>query len=173
MTEKELRKLHRHDLLELLVEQSREAARLVAALKEKEEELTASGESNERLKAKLDEKDELIEKLKGRLNEKDAEMAEKAAGIEETLERLKAKLNEKDAGMAEEAARTKETFERLKNKLDEKDALIEKLRARLDNREEKIATLESEALHLKSDRWKELQKSGLPTDMLSKLKALL
>ena len=33
--------------------------------------------------------------------------------------------------------------------------------------------LESEALHLKSDRWKELQKSGLPTDMLSKLKALL
>ena len=43
MTEKELRKLHRHDLLELLVEQSREAARLGAALKEKEEELTASG----------------------------------------------------------------------------------------------------------------------------------
>ena len=35
MTEKELRKLHRQDLLELLVEQSREASRLSAALDEK------------------------------------------------------------------------------------------------------------------------------------------
>lgn len=43
MKEKELRRLHRRDLLELLVEQSREASRLDAALKEKEEELTAAG----------------------------------------------------------------------------------------------------------------------------------
>ena len=77
MTEKELRKLHRHDLLELLVEQSREAARLNTALKEIEEELSGIGESNERLKEKLDEKDELIGKLKGRLDEKDRELAEK------------------------------------------------------------------------------------------------
>ena len=45
MTEKELRKLRRHDLLELLVEQSREAVRLNAALREKKEELTEALES--------------------------------------------------------------------------------------------------------------------------------
>ena len=86
MTEKELRKLGRHDLLELLVEQSREAARLDAALQEKEEEFRKASEGNERLKEKLNEKDELIEKLKGRLDQKDAEMAQRAAGIEETME---------------------------------------------------------------------------------------
>ena len=57
MTEKELRKLHRQDLLELLVEQSREASRLSAALDEKEQECREITENNERLKAKLDEKD--------------------------------------------------------------------------------------------------------------------
>ena len=173
MTDKELRKLRRHDLLELLVEQSREAARLGAELKEKEEELSGSEENNGRLKAKLDEKDELIEKLKRRLDEKDAEMAQKAAGIEETLERLKLKLNEKDASMSEEAARMKETFDRLKHKLDDKDALIEKLRSSLDSREKKIETLEAEMADLRSGRWKELQKSGLPEGLLSKLKGLL
>ena len=40
MTDKELRKLRRQDLLELLVEQSREAARLKAAFEEKEEDLS-------------------------------------------------------------------------------------------------------------------------------------
>ena len=62
MTEKELRKLGRHDLLELLVEQSREAARLDAALQEKEEEFRKASEGNKRLKEKLNEKDELDRK---------------------------------------------------------------------------------------------------------------
>ena len=70
MTEKELRKLHRHDLLELLVEQSREASRLNTRLTEIEEESGRNAESVERLKDKLDEKDQLIETLKGRLNER-------------------------------------------------------------------------------------------------------
>ena len=148
MTEKELRKLSRHDLLELLVEQSREAARLNAALAEREEELAGVAESNERLKDKLGEKDALIEKLKGRLDEKDAEMAQEAAGREET-------------------------FRRLKDKLDEKDAQIEKMQSRLDSREEKIEALEAEAVKLRSDRWKELQGSGLPPELLARLEALM
>ena len=52
MTEKELRKLNRHDLLELLVEQSREASRLGASLKEREDELAQALGSNGRLKEK-------------------------------------------------------------------------------------------------------------------------
>lgn len=173
MTEKELRKLGRHDLLELLVEQSREAARLDAALQEKEEEFRKALEGNERLKEKLNEKDELIEKLKGRLDQKDAEMAQRAAGIEETMERLKARLDEKDACMAEEAARMEETFRRLKEKLNDKDALIEKLRSRLDSREAKIEALEAEAARLRSEGWKELQESNLPAELLARLKALM
>ena len=173
MTEKELRKLGRHDLLELLVEQSREAAKLDAALKEKEEALAGAEEGNGRLKEKLNEKDELIEKLKARLDGKDAEMAQRAAGLEETLERLKAKLDEKDASMAQEAERIEETFSRLKEKLNDKDALIEKLRSRLDSREEKIEMLEDENGKLRSDRWQELQKSDLPVELLARLKALM
>ncbi len=74
MTEKELRKLGRHDLLELLVEQSREAARLDAALQEKEEEFRKASEGNERLKEKLNDKDALIETLRSRLDSREAKI---------------------------------------------------------------------------------------------------
>ncbi len=130
MTEKELRKLHRQDLLELLVEQSREASRLSAALDEKEQECREITENNERLKAKLDEKDaglaqhtaasgEQLESLKGKLDEKDAQM-----------EKLKGRLDEKDA-----------QIEKLKPRLDEKDARIEKLTARLNEKDPRIEKL--------------------------------
>ncbi len=71
MTEKELHKLGRQDLLQLLLVQSREVARQkkateeIRALLEKERELT------DRLKEKLNAKDETIEHLKARLNDKD------------------------------------------------------------------------------------------------------
>ena len=111
MTEKELRKLHRQDLLELLVEQSREASRLSAALDEKEQECREITENNERLKAKLDEKDaglaqhtaasgEQLESLKGKLDEKDAQM-----------EKLKGRLDEKDAELAQQTAVREEQFQ--------------------------------------------------------------
>ena len=85
MTDKELRKLRRHELRELLVAQSREAAECKTELSQKAEELSGVLESLERLKGKLNEKDESIERLKGRLDEKDA-----------LLEKLKKRLNEKD-----------------------------------------------------------------------------
>ena len=68
MTEKELHKLRRQDLLQLLVLQSKE----MADLHTKADELSAG---YERLKAKLDEKDATIERLKGRLDDKDATIA--------------------------------------------------------------------------------------------------
>lgn len=85
MTDKELRKLRRHELLELLIVQSKEMAGFKTELDEKTEKLTELGESYERLKGKLDEKDELIEKLKERLDEKDA-----------LIGKLKERLDEKD-----------------------------------------------------------------------------
>ena len=148
MKEKELRRLHRRDLLELLVEQSREASRLDAALKEKEEELTAALESKNSLKDKLDGKDALIEKLKSRLDEKDARLAEETAAREEQLRRLKGRL-------------------------DEKDALIEKLQGQADRREEKIGKLETQNERLRSDKWMEMKESDLSAELLARMKALL
>jgi len=148
MTEKELRKLHRQDLLELLVEQSREASRLSAALDEKEQECREITENNERLKAKLDEKD--------------AGLAQHTAASGEQLESLKGKLDEKDA-----------QIEKLKGRLDEKDAQIGKLREQTDRREEKIEKLEAEMEKLRAIKWKEMKESGLPTELMSRLKALI
>ncbi len=85
MTDKDLHKLSREDLLKLMLAQSKELTRqktIVSKMTTTAEENTAS---IDRLKAKLDEKDETIERLKGRLNEKDA-----------LLEKLKKSLDDKD-----------------------------------------------------------------------------
>lgn len=65
---KDLQKLRRVDLLELLVDQIRENDRLIS-----ENERLA--DSNERLKAKLDQKDGQIDHLKRRLSAKDEEIS--------------------------------------------------------------------------------------------------
>ena len=74
MTEKELHKLSRQDLLQLLLAQSKEVVRQKASI---EDLMTAIGQEREltdRLKAKLNEKDETIEHLKHRLDAKDETM---------------------------------------------------------------------------------------------------
>lgn len=86
MTEKELRKLRRQDLLELLLEQGKEAVKLADQLTETENSLAQVNSGYERLKRKLDEKDVQIEKLKYRLDEKDLQ-----------INKLKKRLDEKDA----------------------------------------------------------------------------
>ena len=85
MTERELGKLKRPDLLALLVAQGKEAAALQERLDETEHSLSQAVQLDNRLRAKLDEKDEQIELLNERLNEKD-----------EQIERLKGRLEEKD-----------------------------------------------------------------------------
>ncbi len=86
MTEKELHKLKRHDLLSLLVAQGQEGLALETKLAETDGQLNETTRLSERLKERLNEKDAQIERLKERLNEKDAQ-----------IERLKEKLDEKDA----------------------------------------------------------------------------
>lgn len=110
MTERELGKLKRPDLLALLVAQGQEAAALQERLEEAEHSLTQAMELDQRLRAKLDEKDEQIQRLKERLDEKDG-----------LMERLKERLNEKD-----------EQLERLKGRLEEKDRRLSLLGAHVE-----------------------------------------
>lgn len=139
MTEKELHKLSRQDLLELLLSQSKEVARQQAQIAELEEADSVTQESYARLKQKLDEKDAQLEKLKSRLDEKDAAIGSLENQIEEwkagrrleledqvdqilvSSERLKNKLSEKNAQLEE-----------LKNRLNQKDATIRDLRTKLE-----------------------------------------
>lgn len=82
MTIKELQKLKRRDLLQLLVEQSREALNLQTEQEEKEEETARLEKSNVRLKAKIEAKDIQIERLMGRLNGKRQRIRELETEIE-------------------------------------------------------------------------------------------
>lgn len=72
MTDKEFGRLCRRGLLQLLVAQGKDARQLQEEFDETSRALAQAQESNERLKAKLDEKDALIDKLKNRLDQKDA-----------------------------------------------------------------------------------------------------
>lgn len=105
MTEKQLHKLKRQDLLQLLLAQGREAAQLQEQLDAQTEELKTLQDTKSRFIERLDEKDAQVEKLKPRLDEKDAQ-----------IEKLTGRLNEKDA-----------QIEKLISRLNEKDAKIGRL----------------------------------------------
>ena len=110
MTEKQLHKLRRQDLLQLLVAQGKEAAQLQARLDEAAEELKDLQDTRTKFIERMDDKDAQIEKLKPRLDEKDAR-----------IEKLTARLNEKDARR-----------EKLIGRLNEKDARIGQLTAEIE-----------------------------------------
>lgn len=95
MAEKELRKLKRRELLQMLLVQCEESERLQGELDEITAEHEAMTESYERLKVKLNVKDE-------RLNQKDARIAELTKEIEEMKASKEIELNE--AGSIAEAA---------------------------------------------------------------------
>lgn len=140
MTERELRKLDRHDLLELLVEQTKEASRLRLVLEERETERVQTVASLERLKNKLGEKDEQLERLKGRLDEKDAQD-----------KKLKQKLDRKDEELAGWQEAHKAQIERFKDKLNQKDADMERMNMRVRFLEDKNMELEAEIKQYKQD----------------------
>ena len=110
MTEKELQRLSRQDLLQLLLAQSKEVARQRAVIEELKNNAEKDHELIDRLKARLDEKDETIAHLKRRLDAKD-----------ETMDKLKA-----------DAEKMSGTVEFLRSRLDEKDIALDAARARLD-----------------------------------------
>lgn len=99
MTEKELHKLKRQEVLQLLFVQVREAEKLQKKLDETAERLQAAEGLCGRLKERLNEKDEQIEKLKERLNEKDAQIGklkERLDGKDGQISGLKERLDHKD-----------------------------------------------------------------------------
>ena len=110
MTEKEIHRLRKQDLLQLLLTQGKEAAALQEEIGRLSASLADAESSNERLKAKLDEKDELIEKLKGRLDEKDARINK----LREIMKVWRANRNielEQAGSIAEAALRLNRVFE--------------------------------------------------------------
>ncbi len=94
MTEKELRKLRRQDFLQLLLMQGTELTELQEKLDKTQEDLELTRQSNERIKERLNEKDELIEKLKGRLDAKDAAIHALRAEIAERQASRRIELDE-------------------------------------------------------------------------------
>ena len=118
MTEKELHRLSRQDLLQLLLAQSKEVSRQRAAIEELKNNAEKDHELIDRLKAKLDDKDATIETLK-----------------DETIAHLKRRLDAKDETMNKLKADAEDmsgTMEFLRSRLDEKDAALDAVRARLD-----------------------------------------
>lgn len=95
MADKELRRLKRRDLLQMLLAQCEETERLQSELDQKTAELESLQEGYERLKDKLNIKDE-------RLNEKDARISDLETSIEEMQASRLIELSE--AGSIAEAA---------------------------------------------------------------------
>lgn len=110
MTEKELHRLRRGDLLQLLVTQGKETAALQQELEEARAGIADLEASLERLKAKLNEKDELIEKLKDRLDQKDARIKKQQAEMEAWQSSRRIELAEAGS-IAEAALRLNGVFE--------------------------------------------------------------
>lgn len=102
---RELQRLSRQDLLELLVGQMREGDEPRDAMEQKDRDLRDQGELVAHLKERLDLKDERIGCLREQLGDKDAQIAH-----------LRDRLDDKDAQMA-----------KLKRRLDEKDSLIARI----------------------------------------------
>lgn len=100
---KELRRLKRRELLKMLLMQCEETERLEKELSEITEEHEVMSESYERLKIKLNVKDE-------RLNEKDVQIAELQAKIEEMQASRLIEL-EDSGNIAEAALRLNGVFE--------------------------------------------------------------
>ncbi len=71
MTERELRRLSRLDLLQMLLSQSKEVSRLGEENERLQKQMDEASESLERLNRKLDEKDDEIRRLIERLDDQD------------------------------------------------------------------------------------------------------
>ena len=76
MANKELQRLKRQDLLELLLAQTKEVEQQKLTIQEYMDQITELEELVERLKDRLDDKDRQIERLKKRLDQKDERIKE-------------------------------------------------------------------------------------------------
>lgn len=89
MTDQELRKLKRLELLEMMVEQGKAVQELRAEMEKQKEHIT-------QMETELAEKTETIERLKKKLDQKDEDMQKQVQQISVVYKRLRNRLNEKD-----------------------------------------------------------------------------
>ena len=143
LTEKEMHKLSRQDLLQMLLSQVREVSRLKESVSQLEAHAAEQEETFTRLKQKLDDKDAQLDKLMGLLAEKDESIRTLGREIETVKAGLDRENEERLEGfrMADRAMR---------ERLSEKDAFIDELRARLREQEKQIADLRTERDDLRS-----------------------
>lgn len=110
MTEREMYKLRKQDLLKLLLAQGQEAAGRQEQINILTASLAEAEATIERLKEKLNEKDALIEKLKKRLDEKDARINKMREAVK--IWRADRKIELEEAGnIAEAALKLNKVFE--------------------------------------------------------------
>lgn len=128
MADKELKKLKRRELLQMLLIQCEESERLQGELDEITTEHEAMSESYERLKVKLSVKDD-------RLNQKDAKIAELKKEIEEIKSSRTTEFAETDS-ISEAIDRLNEIFETAQQAVDQYLANIRKL-SEMDQRDKK------------------------------------
>ena len=128
MADKELKKLKRSELLQMLLIQCEESERLQGELDEITAEHEAMSESYERLKVKLSVKDD-------RLNQKDAKIAELKKEIEEIKSSRTTEFAETDS-ISEAIDRLNEIFETAQQAVDQYLANIRKL-SEMDQRDKR------------------------------------
>ena len=124
MTEKELRKLSRGDLLRFALEQSRDAAQGKEALAGLAEEKALAEEQIEDLETLLGKKDEMLVQLKEELEDKDAILSELRRSMDALRSQLSAQREESSAIAEEDKAQQEENAGL--------HQLIEKLSARIE-----------------------------------------
>lgn len=106
MTDKELHKLKRHEILQIMVEQGRETEKARQQLAKIEGKLQINELTIEHLKERLDDKDRQIEHLKNRLNIKDAQISQ----LKENIQKRKITIQE-SGSIAEAALKLSGIFE--------------------------------------------------------------
>ena len=148
MTDQELRKLSRPELLEMMIRQGR-------AVSELREQVRQAEQKQAETEAALQTANETLERLKKKLDDKDLELQDQAARLEETIEHLKRRLDAKDQESRQQSDEAEATLDRLKKKLDNKDATIRELRLLLEREREarpitqtKPGSIAEEALRL-------------------------
>ena len=138
MTEKELHKLRREDLLELLLTQSRELEGQKTRLQQLDAEREEKAAELTRLSRKLDERDAQLSQLLA--EHRSAQPAEGEASLV-NLELLLDEFTARYEALSEKLEQRDKLIQRLHTKLDGKDGELKQLRAKLDERDAEICRL--------------------------------
>ena len=138
MTDKDLHKLSREDLLKLMLAQSKELARQKTMVSEMTKTQEENAASNEQLKLALDEKDALLEKLQKHLDDKDKLLKEKQEELDgiqliapQSEEHVIA-LQKENASLLLQAGDLNKKISELEAQLNHKESELEHCKEKLD-----------------------------------------